>query len=134
MKYGNHISTARTNRPWRVLAKLSTSTWQRTPAPILVALLLSLTASTGHPQAPQKDTVATRKYSVALGFQKKKLFDQAAQRWQQFIKDYPKNKRVPTAYHHLGVCQIQSQKFVEAASAFRTLLSKFPQFPARDSA
>ena len=134
MKHGNHISTARTHRLWHVLAELSTPKWQRTPGRILVALLLSLAASTGHTQAPQKDTVATRKYSVALGFQKKKLFDQAAQRWQQFIKDYPQNKRVPTAYHHLGVCQIQSQKFVEAAGAFRTLLSTFPQFPARDSA
>ncbi|MEE3368203.1 MAG: tetratricopeptide repeat protein [Planctomycetota bacterium] len=134
MKHGNHISTARTNSPLRFLVELPTSKWQRTPTCVLVALLVSLAASPSHSQAPQKDTVATRKYSVALGFQKKKLFDQAAQRWQQFIKEYPQNKRVPTAYHHLGVCQIQSQQFVEAAAAFRTLLSKFPQFPARDSA
>ena len=79
------------------------------------------------------DAQATRKYSVALGFQKKKLFDQAAPRWQQFIQTYPQHKRTPTAYHHLGVCQIQQQKHAEAANTFRTILSKFPQFTALDS-
>ena len=101
---------------------------------LLAALLLLTAASESRTQAPKADTVATRKYSVALGFQKKKLFDQAAQRWGQFIKEFPQDKRLPTAYHHLGVCQIQSEKFAEAAASFRALLAKFPQFPSRDSA
>jgi len=79
------------------------------------------------------DSVPTRKYAVALGFQKKKLYDQAAQRWQQYIQAYPNDTRVATAHHHLGVCQIQQQKFAEAEATFRTVLSKFPEFPALDS-
>lgn len=87
-----------------------------------------------HAQDDAADSVATRKYAVALGFQKKKLYDQAAGRWQEYIQTYPNDKRVATAHHHLGVCQIQQQKFAEAAATFRIVLGKFPQFPSLDSA
>jgi TolA-binding protein len=98
------------------------------------ALLTALTSSPLAAQEQETDPVATRKYSVALGFQKKKLYDQAATRWQQFIKAYPKHQRLATAHHHLGVCQIQQKKFPEAAASFRTVLTKFPKFQALDSA
>lgn len=102
--------------------------------PVLMGLLLSLCfANTAPSQDQQADPVATRKYSVALGFQKKKLYDQATRRWQEFIKAYPKSTRLATAHHHLGVCQIQQEKFAEATATFRTLLSKFPKFTALDS-
>ena len=40
-------------------------------------------------QPPQDDAVATRQYSVALGFQRKGIYDKAAQRWSKFIADHP---------------------------------------------
>ena len=101
---------------------------------LLAVLLAAVAGSSLSAQEPDTDPVATRKYSVALGFQKKKLYDQAAGRWQQFIKAYPKHPRLATAYHHLGVCQIQQQKFAEATANFQHILKTFPKFPSLDSA
>ncbi|MFV1965464.1 MAG: tetratricopeptide repeat protein [Pirellulaceae bacterium] len=101
---------------------------------VVGALLTALTSSPVAAQEQETDPVATRKYSVALGFQKKKLYDEAATRWQQFIQAYPKHQRLATAYHHLGVCRIQQKKFPEAVARFRTILAKFPKFHALDSA
>jgi TolA-binding protein len=98
----------------------------------LLAVLLLGNASASS-QEPAEDPVATRKYSVALGFQKQQLFDEAAVRWQQFLKAYPKNKRVPNAKHHLGVCFVQQKKFTEAVKTFREILAQFPQFESNDS-
>lgn len=78
------------------------------------------------------DPVATREYAVALGFQKKKLFDQAAVRWTQFIAKYASDNRIANAHYHLGVCQLQSAK-PEAAETFRKVLSQFPKFEQRDA-
>ena len=79
------------------------------------------------------DPVATRKYSVALGFQKQRLYPQATERWQQFLAMYPTDKRVPNAKHHLGVCLVRQQKFPEAVALFREILAKHPQFASNDS-
>src|SRR5438874_1473093 len=46
-----------------------------------------------------KDAAATREYAVAAGLQSKELYAQAARRWQQFIDTYPKDSRLPNAYH-----------------------------------
>jgi TolA-binding protein len=78
------------------------------------------------------DPVATREYAVALGFQKKKLFDQASVRWTQFIAKYAGDSRIAHAHYHLGVCQLQSAK-PEAGETFRRVLSQFPQFEQRDA-
>ncbi len=78
------------------------------------------------------DPVATREYAVALGFQKKKLFDQAAVRWTQFIAKFAGDSRIAHAHYHLGVCQLQSGK-PEAAETFRRFLSQFATFEQRDA-
>ena len=65
---------------------------------LLMGVLLGFgLAGSVYSQDQPADPVATRKYSVALGFQKKKLYDQAAARWQEFIKAYPKSARLATA-------------------------------------
>lgn len=78
------------------------------------------------------DPVATREYAVALGFQKKKLFDQASVRWTQFIGKYASDSRIAHAHYHLGVCQLQSGK-PEATETFRKILSQFAKFEQRDA-
>ena len=79
------------------------------------------------------DPVATREYAVALGFQKKKLFEQSAVRWTQFIAKFANDKRIANAHYHLGVCQLQSRN-AEAAETFRQILSRFDKFEHRDAA
>ena len=76
--------------------------------------------------------VATREYAVALGFQKKKLFKQAAVRWAQFIAKFAKDERIANAHYHLGVCQLQSGN-ADAVGTFQRVLKQFTEFEQRDA-
>jgi len=102
---------------------------------LICALMVQITISSRASYAQQADTVdpvATREYAVALGFQKKKLFEQAAARWTQFIAKYGNDTRIPNAHYHLGVCQLQSGN-AEAAATFIKVLTQFPKFEQRDA-
>lgn len=103
----------------------------------LAVLLSSLTLpgqTLNAQDADEKDAAAVRDYRVAYGLQKKKLFSQAATRWENFIKTYTTHRLQPNANYHLGVCQFQSGKLPESAAAYRVVLQKFPQFKSRDGA
>jgi TolA-binding protein len=99
-----------------------------------LAALALLAASPALAADPKPDPAATRQYAVAAGLQSKKLYAQAARRWQQFIQTYPKDPRLANAYHHLGACQLHDRQPAKAAQTFRTLIEKFPKFEARDGA
>ena len=105
---------------------------------LFVGLLAGLTlgsASPGHAQEVSKEEAAAiREYRVAIAFQKRKLFGQAAGRWTQFLAKHAKDKRVPAAHLNLGVCRFGEQKFPEAATVFREVLTKYPAFDQRDRA
>ncbi len=79
------------------------------------------------------DAAAVRQYNLAVGLQNKKLYTQAAQKWAAFIQGFPKDPRLPNAHHYLGICQLQENKLPEAAASFRTVLTMFPTFAARDA-
>jgi TolA-binding protein len=107
------------------------------PAPKLWLTLtaLGLLAGAATPAAePKPDPAATRQYAVAAGFQSKKLYAQAARRWQQFIAAYPKDFRLAKAYHHLGSCHLHDRQPANAAQTFRTLIEKFPRSESLDAA
>jgi TolA-binding protein len=90
--------------------------------------------SVGLARDAKPDPEATRHYAVAAGLQGRKLYGPAARRWQHFIETYPKDPRLPNAYHHLGACQLHDKHPAKAARTFRTLLEKFPKFEHRDAA
>jgi TolA-binding protein len=97
--------------------------------------LLLLAFSLPAPAQPSKpDPAATRQYAVAAGLQSKKLYAQAARRWQQFIDGHPKDPRLVNAYHHLGACQLHDGQPAQAARTFRTLIDKFPKADSLDAA
>lgn len=97
-----------------------------------ILLLTSAIPLTLSAQEDSVDPVATREYAVALGFQKKKLYEQAAARWTQFMAKHAGDKRLANAHFHLGVCQLRSGK-PETAATFRQHLQKFPKFEQRDA-
>lgn len=84
--------------------------------------------------ADAPDTEATRQYAVALGFQKKLLFEQAAARWTKFIQTFPKDERLDNANYHLGVCWFELKKWDDASKSFRHVLATYPTFKHRDGA
>ena len=103
------------------------------PLPTLIltvlafSFFLSPTSTLGQKKPPakpnaaqQKANVAARKYSIAHGCMAKRLYPEAVRRFQEFIKQYPKNAKVVNAYHHLGVCQIQTRDYKGSATTFRT--------------
>ena len=102
---------------------------------VLICVVIAHFTTTSGPVFAQEDAVdpvATREYAVALGFQKKRLFEQAAVRWTQFIAKFASDKRIANAHYHLGVCQLQSGK-AKAAVTFRKVLSDFAEFEQRDA-
>src|SRR5262249_32107865 len=103
--------------PWLALAALALPTSSPLPA-----------------QQDKPDPAATREYAVAAGLQSKKLYTQAARRWQKFIDTYPKDPRRANAFHHLGTCQLNDQQPAEAVRTFRTLIEKFPRDESLDAA
>jgi TolA-binding protein len=109
------------------------------PSPALrpwltLAALAVLAASPAAAREEKLDPAATREYAVAAGLQGKKLYAQAARRWQTFIDTYPKDPRLPNAYHHLGSCQLHDRRPAEAAKTFATLIEMFPTFESLDAA
>lgn len=98
---------------------------------LFAALLITLTGLV-HAQEPKLDPVATRDYAIAVGYQRRQLYKQAIPRWQAFVKTYPKDPRLPKASHYLGVCQLQSGQFAEAAQTFTEVLKQHPKFEQRD--
>jgi TolA-binding protein len=104
------------------------------PAGPLTLALLLLAGPTLEAREEKPDPAATRQYAVAAALQSKKLYAQAAQRWQQFIDGYPKDARLANAYHHLGACQLHDRQSAKAARTFRTLIDKFPRSEALDAA
>jgi TolA-binding protein len=104
---------------------------------VFCGLLLSMFSQSGTAFAQEvspEEAAAIREYRVAIAFQKKKLFAQAAVRWTQFLQKHPKDKRLPSAHLNLGVCQFGDRKFPEAAAVFRDVLAKYGGFEQRDHA
>jgi len=67
---------------------------------------------------------ATVRYNAAARLHNLQSWDLAAPEWQGFVKDFPDDPRIGRAYHYLGVCLYNQQKYLEAAEAFRQSLTR----------
>ncbi|MBW3542684.1 MAG: tetratricopeptide repeat protein, partial [Planctomycetes bacterium] len=106
--------------------------------PLLFGFLLALQilSADAASVAQENDAkaAATRDYAVALGFQKKKLYEPAATRWANFLKTYPGDERVANVHYHLGVCRFRLKQLPEALAEFTTVVTKHPQSQYADAA
>ena len=82
----------------------------------VVLLLGSLAVSPANAQ--QETSPATRQYGAAVKLQNLESFDLAADAWDQFVKDFPKDARVAEAHYYLGVCRYQANQLKPALAAF----------------
>ena len=82
--------------------------------------------------AAQETEAGTRQFAAAVGFQNQKLYEQAIEEWQTFVKKFPTDPRMDKALHYLGTCQLQSGKNADAVASFRTVLDRYPKFEALD--
>jgi len=67
---------------------------------------------------------ATIRYNSAARLHNLQSWDLAAPEWQGFVQEFPNDPRVGRAYHYLGVCLYNQQRYEEAAEAFRQSLTK----------
>ena len=84
------------------------------------------------PVKAQETEAGTRQFAVAVGFQNQKLYDQAVDEWQAFIKKFPKDSRLDKASHYLGTCQLQAKQYAAAAATFEMVLKQYPKFESLD--
>ncbi len=111
------------------------SQWRRSlcwflPAWILIAVLA------GYSLGQQADQAATRQYAAAVGLQRIESFEEAADAWTTFLRDFPQDARALHARYYLGVCRYQQGKQAEAAEALGGVISaqQSGQFELLDSA
>jgi len=93
---------------------------------VLVAVALRPADTQGQTEA------ATRQYAVAAGFQNQKLYEQAVEEWQTFIKKFPTDARQGKARHYLGTCSLQLKNFDAAITALDELVKRYPNFSLLD--
>jgi len=84
--------------------------------------------------AQEEQTANARDFNTAARLQNLGKYERAAQRWQQFLKDYPESERKAEVYNHLATCQLQLRQFAEAEKTLQTLLEEHPKFKQLDAA
>lgn len=82
----------------------------------------------------KQDQAAARAYNAAAALQNNGLHERAATKWAEFVKAYPNDQRADRAHYYMGVCQLRTKKFADAATNFQTVLSKWPKFAQADGA
>lgn len=96
---------------------------------VVVICGIALTSATAEAQQTE---AATRQYASAVGFQNQKLFGDAIEEWQTFLRKYPTDARAGKAQHYLGTCCLQEKRYPEAIKAFNTVVRQYPKFDLLD--
>ena len=92
--------------------------------PSMMLVSLALTAIMGEPSLGQEtDQAATRQYAAAVGLQRIESYDEAADAWAAFLKNYPSDPRATHAQYYLGVCRYQQGKLAEARDALAKVVA-----------
>ncbi len=71
----------------------------------------------------EADQAAIRQYAAAVGLQRIESYEEAADAWTTFLRDFPQDARAIHAQYYLGVCQYQRSKLAEAADVLARLIS-----------
>src|SRR5579872_3467086 len=101
---------------------------------VVWALSAVIGVAAAEAQDAKPENAATRDYAVAVGFENKQLYPQAAARWQKFIDTYRNDARLDRAHYHLATCQLEAGEAEKAAATYRNVLATFPNFKDRDAA
>ncbi|MHB8897402.1 MAG: tetratricopeptide repeat protein [Thermoguttaceae bacterium] len=73
--------------------------------------------------AQEPDAAATRQYAAAVGLQRIESYEEAADAWAAFLRDFPADSRAVHAAYYLGVCRYQQGKLGEAADVLSKLVA-----------
>lgn len=98
----------------------------------LVISIVWLHSSSPLAAQEESNSAAVRDYNTAAALQNNGVYPKAAQKWQQFIQQYPKDKRIPRVHYYLGICQLHTKAFDDAVKTFQEVLQKYPKFEKLD--
>ena len=96
---------------------------------VIVTCAVSLTSATASAQQTEADG---RSVLSGRGFQNQKLFEDAIDEWQTFLRKFPSDARAGKAQHYLGTCCLQEKRYPEAITAFNEVVRKYPKFDLLD--
>src|SRR6187549_436975 len=88
----------------------------------------------GQAKAEGSSPEAILAYREAANLQNNNAFDVAAEEWQKFLKDFPKDPLAAKAQHYLGVCQLQNKQPAKAADSFAAVIKEHPEFELLEDA
>ena len=94
---------------------------------LLFALCITLVLPGAAAVAQEKSEAGTRQYNAAVALQNKGEFELAADEWNKFVTDFPKDARRDAGYHYLGICQLKANKVDAAQQSFETFIKTFPK-------
>jgi cellulose synthase operon protein C len=101
---------------------------------ILWIVAVAVTAA-ALPAAPAQEKAAASSsseavlaYRDAANFQNNGAFEVAAEEWQRFLKNFPKDPLAAKAQHYLGVCQLQLKQYPAAAASLEAAAKNHPDF------
>jgi TolA-binding protein len=88
---------------------------------LLGLMVVGVSWETSFGQATEQ--AATRQYAAAVGLQRIESYEEAADAWAAFLKNYPNDSRAAHGQYYLGVCRYQQGKLAEAADALAKLIA-----------
>lgn len=92
----------------------------------MAALLVAAALSALAPATVRADA-ALDAYNAAVGLQREKRWDLAAEAFRKFLKDYPQHEKAPFAELYLGLTLINQEKYADARTVLRSFVKANPQ-------
>ncbi len=95
---------------------------------VLLAFLALLAVASRAPGQDQEQKSDVRKaltyFANAADYQNGGAFELAADQWEKFVHEFPNDSQASTAWHHLGICNLQRKEpnLNRAIEAFREAL------------
>ena len=89
---------------------------------LLPGLILLLTCN-AFAVGQEPNQAAARQYAAAVGLQRIESYEEAADAWTAFLKNFPADPRAMHALYYLGVCRYQQGKMTEARDALTKVVS-----------
>lgn len=81
------------------------------------------------PLSPQQNQItdAQTKYELAYNFFKDKKYKEARERFEAFIKEFPKHELSDNAHFWIGECYFNEKDYESAIIAYETFIKKYPK-------
>ncbi len=71
---------------------------------------------------PKSPPAWVRQFRDSVAFQDRGVYDLAADEWEKFLEQFPKDPLTPKAQHYLGLCRLLLKQYDAATVAFQRVI------------